>query len=524
MISGNEVQDSTGTDDDDVIFLYEELPSSDLVKKAEGLSLPKHFYNSLQKEACPGCRGCDDDFEFPPDHGKEKKENENLFMSIEPAEGKPAQDNNKDEKDVINKSSFHSASSGSSFGAVPSISDTSSTGLFSSAAVGFSSFSDIASGAERPSDFIKDEGFKFSGAGAQLFSSGGGEGREEEGNENPEEEANIHFKPIVTLPETYDYKSAEKEGETLFDERGKLYRFDSSTNQWKERGLGNMKIIYHRGNRQTRLVMRRDQILKLCCNHYITDSMSIEMQMGNPKAMTWFTETDCSEETALPQKLALRFKHEETAKRFKDLFEEAVSKAREESNNNDNKNDEHSKNEEKTEEAEKEDVREEKEDTEEGKKEEEEKGEDEEEDVREEEEVEEEEEEMEEKGEEEEEKGEEEEEKGEEEEEKGEEEEEKGEEEEEKGEEEEEKREEEEEEEEKGEDEREEEVEEEEEKGEEEEKEEEEKGEEEEEEEVQDSESDDNDDSMWTCPDCSVKNDINTNECVACEAARPNNN
>ncbi|XP_011408543.2 PREDICTED: E3 SUMO-protein ligase RanBP2-like, partial [Amphimedon queenslandica] len=358
---GNETQDSY---DDDVIFLYEELPSSDLVQEAEGLFLPKHFYNYLKKEACPGCRGCGDNFEFPPDYGKEKKENENSSMSIEPApEDKPAHNDNKEEKDTINKSSFHSASSSSSFGAAPSISETNSTGLFSSAAVGFSSFSDIASGAERPSDFIKDEGFKFSGAGAQLFSGGGGEGREEEGNENPEEEANIHFKPIATLPETYDYKSAEKEGETLFDERGKLYRFDGSTNQWKERGLGNMKIIYHRGNRQTRLVMRRDQILKLCCNHYITDSMSIEMQMGNPKAMTWFTETDYSEETALPQKLALRFKHEETAKRFKDLFEEAVSKAKEVSNENDR----HSENEE--EEKEEEEVREEKRDTEEEKKE-----------------------------------------------------------------------------------------------------------------------------------------------------------
>ena len=407
------------------------------MKEAEGLSLPKYFYNYLKKEACPGCRGCDDDFEFPPDYGKDKKENEN---SIEPApKDKPAHDDSKEEKDTINGSSFHS------FGAVPSVSEASSTaGLFSSAAVGFSSFSDVASGAERPSDFVKDEGFKFSGAGAQLFSSGGGEGGEEEGNENPEEEANIHFKPIVTLPESYDYKSAEKEGETLFDERGKLYRFDGSTNQWKERGVGNMKIIYHHRNRQTRLVMRRDQILKLCCNHYITDGMSIEMQMGNPKAMTWFTETDYSEETVLPQKLALRFKHEETAKRFKDLFEEAVSKAKEVSNMNDG----HSENEE--------EEREKKEDAKEEKKEEE-KGDDEE--------VEEEEEEEEEEGKEEEEEGKEE----------------------------------------KGDDE-----------------EEEEKG--EEEEEGQDNESDDNDESLWTCPDCSVKNDINTNKCVTCEAARPNDN
>ena len=224
-------------------------------------------------------------------------------------------------------------------------------GLFSTAAIGFSSFSDLASGTDRPSDFNIDKDFKFAGAGAQLFASRGGEeGEEREGTENPEEEANIHFKPIVTLPDSYEYKSGEEGGKVLFDERGKLYRFDAPTNQWKERGIGNMKIIYYHGNGQTRLLMRRDQILKICCNHYITSNMSIEAHMGNPKAMTWFTEVDYSEDTPLPQKLAIRFKHEETAGKFRELFEDAVKKTNEIHSNNEEEEEEEEKNNEEEEE------------------------------------------------------------------------------------------------------------------------------------------------------------------------------
>ena len=320
--------------------------------KATNYNLPKHFYNYLNKEACPGCYGCDEDFEFPPDYGNEKQEEYNN-QSLE--------ETNLviEEKEEIEEQPVNMATADTS--------TSTGAGLFSTAAIGFSSFSDLASGTDRPSDFNIDKDFKFAGAGAQLFASRGGEeGEEREGTENPEEEANIHFKPIVTLPDSYEYKSGEEGGKVLFDERGKLYRFDFPTNQWKERGIGNMKIVYYHGNGQTRLLMRRDQILKICCNHYITSNMSIETHMGSPKAMTWFTQVDYSEETSLPQKLAIRFKHEETAGKFRELFEDAVKKA----------NEIHSKNQEEEEEEEENNEEEEEQNNEENEEEEEEEQED----------------------------------------------------------------------------------------------------------------------------------------------------
>ena len=54
--------------------------------------------------------------------------------------------------------------------------------------------------------------------------------------------------------------------------------------------------------------------------------MTIDVHMGNPKALWWFCEADYSEETVKPQKLAIRFKLQVTAQKFKELFVAAATK------------------------------------------------------------------------------------------------------------------------------------------------------------------------------------------------------
>ena len=49
--------------------------------------------------------------------------------------------------------------------------------------------------------------------------------------------------------------------------RAKLFRFESSTNEWKERGTGDVKLLAHKETKKVRLVMRRDKTLKVCANH-----------------------------------------------------------------------------------------------------------------------------------------------------------------------------------------------------------------------------------------------------------------
>ena len=50
--------------------------------------------------------------------------------------------------------------------------------------------------------------------------------------------------------------------------RAKLFRFDRDSREWKERGTGEVRLLKHKENGRTRLVMRRDKTLKVCANHY----------------------------------------------------------------------------------------------------------------------------------------------------------------------------------------------------------------------------------------------------------------
>lgn len=50
--------------------------------------------------------------------------------------------------------------------------------------------------------------------------------------------------------------------------RAKLFKFDRDSREWKERGTGDVRLLKHKDNGKTRLVMRRDKTLKVCANHY----------------------------------------------------------------------------------------------------------------------------------------------------------------------------------------------------------------------------------------------------------------
>ena len=108
--------------------------------------------------------------------------------------------------------------------------------------------------------------------------------------------------------------------------KGKLFRLDAKTKSWKERGVGKMKLQEYPQSGKYRLLMRRDQILKVCCNHYLAPDMKISFHLGSLKSLMWFTPSDLSEETARPETFALKFSKAETAQQFKNLFEECVAK------------------------------------------------------------------------------------------------------------------------------------------------------------------------------------------------------
>ena len=92
----------------------------------------------------------------------------------------------------------------------------------------------------------------------------------EEDEKAEEEEADVHFEPVVHLTQTVDTKTNEELEEQTFKMRAKLFKFDRESREWKERGTGDVRLLKHKENQKTRLVMRRDKTLKVCANHYGT--------------------------------------------------------------------------------------------------------------------------------------------------------------------------------------------------------------------------------------------------------------
>lgn len=159
------------------------------------------------------------------------------------------------------------------------------------------------------------------GAGAAPKNDGEEEGSdEEEAGDN----ADIHFEPIVSLPEV-ETKSGEEDEEILFKERTKLYRWDRDLNQWKERGVGDIKILFHPEKRFYRVLMRREQVLKVCANHTISLAMDLKPMNTSAQALVW-TATDHAEGEGKVEQLAAKFKTPELAESFRKTFTECQSR------------------------------------------------------------------------------------------------------------------------------------------------------------------------------------------------------
>ncbi|XP_025787816.1 E3 SUMO-protein ligase RanBP2 [Puma concolor] len=186
------------------------------------------------------------------------------------------------------------------------------------------SFADLAS--SNSGDFAfgsKDKNFQWANTGAAVFGtqSTSKVGEDEDGSdEEVVHNEDIHFEPIVSLPEV-EVKSGEEDEEILFKERAKLYRWDRDVSQWKERGVGDIKILWHTMKNYYRILMRRDQVFKVCANHVITKTMELKPLNVSNNALVW-TASDYADGEAKVEQLAVRFKTKEMAESFKKKFEE----------------------------------------------------------------------------------------------------------------------------------------------------------------------------------------------------------
>ncbi|KAB7495494.1 E3 SUMO-protein ligase RanBP2, partial [Armadillidium nasatum] len=163
----------------------------------------------------------------------------------------------------------------------------------------------------------------------KLNESGAADTSKDEGAD--EYEPQVDFKPVIPMPDLVDVKTGEEDEETLFCERAKLFRFN--VNEWKERGVGDVKILKNNSTNKIRLLMRRDQIHKVCANHFITKGMTLTPMASSDKAWVWGAH-DFADEEMKVEKFAIRFKTSELAQKFKTTFENAQENLPEKSDDN----------------------------------------------------------------------------------------------------------------------------------------------------------------------------------------------
>ncbi|GFZ01582.1 RAN binding protein 1 [Actinidia rufa] len=120
-----------------------------------------------------------------------------------------------------------------------------------------------------------------------------------------DEDTGAQVAPIVKLEEVA-VTTGEEDEDTVLDLKSKLYRFDKDGNQWKERGAGTVKLLKHKETGKVRLVMRQSKTLKICANHLVLPTMSVQEHAGNDKSCVWHA-TDFADGELKDELFCIRF-------------------------------------------------------------------------------------------------------------------------------------------------------------------------------------------------------------------------
>ncbi|XP_011046862.1 PREDICTED: ran-binding protein 1 homolog c-like [Populus euphratica] len=151
--------------------------------------------------------------------------------------------------------------------------------------------------------------------------------REEEENATAtraaeDEDTGAQVAPIVKLEEVA-VSTGEEDEDAILDLKAKLYRFDKEGNQWKERGVGTVKLLKHKESAKVRLVFRQSKTLKICANHLVLPTINVQEHQGNDKSCLWHA-ADFADGELKDELFCIRFPSVENCKTFKETVEEVA--------------------------------------------------------------------------------------------------------------------------------------------------------------------------------------------------------
>mmetsp|Transcript_3333 Transcript_3333/g.6912 ORF Transcript_3333/g.6912 Transcript_3333/m.6912 type:complete len:199 (-) Transcript_3333:201-797(-) len=140
-----------------------------------------------------------------------------------------------------------------------------------------------------------------------------------------EEESTAEFAPVVELEEV-DVVSGEEEEEVMYSQRGKLFLYGetlldvgSGNKSWKERGIGDIKILKHKEHSRMRVLMRQEKTMKVIVNHALDPRITLEPNAGSDRSWVW-SAFDFAKGELVETVFAIRFADSDIADKFKKIF------------------------------------------------------------------------------------------------------------------------------------------------------------------------------------------------------------
>lgn len=134
-----------------------------------------------------------------------------------------------------------------------------------------------------------------------------------------------HYEPIIALPDEIHVSTGEEEEKKLFGERARLYRYDATNKEWKERGVGELKILHHPVMGSYRLLLRREQIHKLVLNLALNCDFQINPMKQSDKAFCWVAQNFAEDQqNGELESLSVRFKNADLANKFFEIIRQCI--------------------------------------------------------------------------------------------------------------------------------------------------------------------------------------------------------
>ncbi|KAJ7807064.1 RanBP1 domain-containing protein [Mycena olivaceomarginata] len=139
------------------------------------------------------------------------------------------------------------------------------------------------------------------------------------------EEGLANDEPVVRLTEQID-TTAREDGDDvlLFKMPARLFQFDGDAAEWKERGMGDVRLIAHKES-QVQLIMKCGKTPEVCVNHIISSDMRLHPIIGSDRSWAWKVAENFSESSTAAI-LSVRFANSGGAAEFRTAFEQAQKK------------------------------------------------------------------------------------------------------------------------------------------------------------------------------------------------------